>query len=78
MDALKAEMAIIHSNQDRITQQLAQLLSFSHSATATATAVILKDISLFPHFPFGHLGHCLFSIRGVGVRFGIGLFFCVF
>ena len=28
MDALKAKMAIIHSNQDQIKQQLAQLLSF--------------------------------------------------
>ena len=27
-DALKAEMAIIRSNQDHITQQMAQLLSF--------------------------------------------------
>ena len=28
MDAIKAEMAIIRSNQDQITQQLVQLLSF--------------------------------------------------
>ena len=28
MDTIKAEMAIIRSNQDQITQQLAQLLSF--------------------------------------------------
>ena len=28
MDVLKAEMAIIRSNQDRIMQQMAQLLSF--------------------------------------------------
>ena len=29
MDAIRAEMAIIRSNQDHITQQLAQLLSFN-------------------------------------------------
>ena len=31
MDSIKAEMATIHANQDQITQQLAQLLSF-HTA----------------------------------------------
>ena len=74
MDALKAEMAFIRSNQDRITQQLTQLLSFHtpspqrFSRTYLCSLISLSVIEDTVSFQLG----------GVGVRFGLGLFFCLF
>ena len=79
MDALKAEMAIIRSNQDQIMQQLAQLLSFHtppplqqlFSRMYLYSLIYLSVIEDTISFKFG-------GVVGVGVQFGLVLFFSVF
>ena len=48
MDSIRDEMAAIHASQDQITQQLAQLLSFSHNATTATTTVIFPGCISLP------------------------------